>query len=55
MLIVWREDTIGEWIMVGKYTYLEQDTSLPTSMVKKVRKLAYHFIWDGRKGSNASP
>lgn len=39
-----------KWIIVGKYTYWAQGISLPSSIHKKVQKLAYQFIWDGRKG-----
>lgn len=38
------------WIIVSKYTYWAQGIPLPASIIKKIKKLTYQFIWDGRKG-----
>ena len=38
------------WIIARKYTYWAQGMAIPDSVAKKVRRLAYRFIWDGRKG-----
>lgn len=38
------------WIVSGTYTYWAQGTTLQCSVVTKVRKLSYQFIWDRRKG-----
>lgn len=38
------------WIIAGNYTYWAQGVALPSSVHKKIQKLVYHFIWDGRKG-----
>lgn len=44
--------SLVNWVIAGKYTYWVQGTpSLHQySVVKKTRKLANRFIWDGRKG-----
>lgn len=34
------------WLLAGKFTYLTQGTSLPNSIIIKVRRLACQFIWD---------
>lgn len=38
------------WIISGKYSYWAQGTTLPETVMVKMRKLAYKFIWDRRKG-----
>lgn len=44
------------WIIAGKYAYWStgqwaQVVTLSKTVIQKVRKLAYKFIWDWRKGT----
>lgn len=48
MLIIWGRIQMVNCIIAGKCKYWAHGTSFPISIVKKVKMLAYQFIWDGR-------
>lgn len=45
-----REESASDWIIAGKFSYWTYGSALPISVIKKVNKLTYQFIWNGGLG-----